>query len=235
LPEIEDTTKDLTITLTTPPPMMGILSVKALANSDQVGASIRIAEYAGGPYTTPFQIQLPVGTVTVIADYENQHKQQTANIENQKTTPVTFQFVKPSPIYYPVTIHYELRGCCGNFGCNCEFSGDFACVIIDGVKRGNVPWSGQLQNRENDLCLGKWLGSFTKPAPCRYRVISGNCVEGWNGRLGCQTNPCKISSPPEAVDINSGTVLPKSYVGNVPHWKFTPKAPMDIWVTTVGF
>jgi len=214
--------------------MMGLLRVKAVADSSAVAASVDIAEYGWlGPFTTPFEIQLPVGTVTLLADYDNQHKEMTASIKNQEVTEKTFEFIKPSPIYYPVKVHYYLEKCCRGL-CNCEFSGEFACVFLDGVKRGNVPWSGQLQNREYDLCLGGWLGSFHR-TDCHYDVISGSCSIGWNGRLGCSTDPCRITSPPVAVDRISGKTLPKHYHDNVPHWTFTPKAEMDIWVVTVGY
>jgi hypothetical protein len=119
----------------------------------------------------------------------------------------------PTPgMMNPVGIHFYLKKCCGNWGCNKEMSWDF---WIDGVKMGKTPWMGSLWSSEHNLTLG----------------ISG---------LGCSTNPCKVSSDLIAYDKVSGKQLPSywakgPYGPNSPYWKFTPLRAMDIWIYTEGY
>jgi hypothetical protein len=74
--------------------MTGTLEVHAYVDAEEVAAEVEIVGV--GKYYTPFKIELPEGTYTLIANWMGQQQIKPATVETDKTTIADFYFEKPS-------------------------------------------------------------------------------------------------------------------------------------------
>jgi hypothetical protein len=132
LPDVDDVSKDVAIRLTAAP--TGTFNIKALADTTEVAASVRIVE-TGQTGTTPCTIQVAPGTYTIHGEYADQVDEETHTIEAGQTVNVTLEFIVPEP-----TQPYRLSISASSLN----------------VKVGDpVTFSGKLEKQCPD---GRWIG-----------------------------------------------------------------------------
>lgn len=75
------------------PPPPGYLQARAYYDTAEVAASVEVVGI--GTYPTPLSIEVPPGTYTLNATYQEQTQTQTANVLSGQTTTVQFNFTAP--------------------------------------------------------------------------------------------------------------------------------------------